>query len=531
MSAPLLPRLTLLALVLLVLLPAVPGGVPEVGAQTTRAQVVTAEPVSVRVEGTSLVDGRGRPLRLLGVNRSGSEYACVQGWGLFEGPTDTAAIAAMKSWKINAVRVPLNEHCWLGINGVAPALSGSAYRDAVAALVGRLNDAGLVAVLDLHWSAAGRAKALEQQVMANADHSPAFWSSVAATFKSNPGVVFDLFNEPHDISWKCWRDGCTTAAGWQAAGMQSLLDAVRGTGARQPVLLSGNNWGGDLSQWLAHRPVDPAGQTVASAHIYSFSQCNTPACWESTLAPVARVVPVVTAELGEDTCTGDFVTRYMDWADSRGVGYLGWTWNPWDCRTGPALISSWDGAPTAFGRHVRDRFAALAAEPAPVPSPTATSSPAPSGAPGSGGTLVYGFEVPWQAETPGAAVGPTSVAYSGGGGLAVKAPASAGTAVLRVNSGPVPLDPAAGGLVTAWVKIPEGAAGAAWRAQLQLQDSSWRWRGGAEVPLTPGVWARVDYRPSAEVWGGHRSVGVQFLSSHTGPGTQVAYVDEVRQMP
>ena len=27
----------------------------------------------------------------------------------------------MKAWNINAVRVPLNEDCWLGINGVASA--------------------------------------------------------------------------------------------------------------------------------------------------------------------------------------------------------------------------------------------------------------------------------------------------------------------------------------------------------------------------------------------------------------------------
>ena len=34
--------------------------------------------------------------------------------------------------------------------------------------------------------------------MPDLDHSPAFWTSVAATFKSDPGVVFDVFNEPYD---------------------------------------------------------------------------------------------------------------------------------------------------------------------------------------------------------------------------------------------------------------------------------------------------------------------------------------------
>ena len=60
---------------------------------------------------------------------------------------------------------------------------------------------------------------------ADADHSPKFWSSVATYFKANPAVVFDLYNEPHVGSWACWRDGCTSSAGWRTAGMQALVNA------------------------------------------------------------------------------------------------------------------------------------------------------------------------------------------------------------------------------------------------------------------------------------------------------------------
>lgn len=77
-----------------------------------------------------------------------------------------------------------------------------------------------------------------QQITADEDHSPVFWSSVTTAFRSDPAVVFDLYNEPHGISWSCWLDGCTTLAGWQAAGMQQLPD-VRATGATQPVMVAG----------------------------------------------------------------------------------------------------------------------------------------------------------------------------------------------------------------------------------------------------------------------------------------------------
>ena len=39
-------------------------------------------------------------------------------WLIFDGPVDDASIDAIKSWNMNAVRVPMNEHCWLNINGV-----------------------------------------------------------------------------------------------------------------------------------------------------------------------------------------------------------------------------------------------------------------------------------------------------------------------------------------------------------------------------------------------------------------------------
>ena len=82
----------------------------------------------VRVSGNHLVDDSGRTIRLLGVDRSGLEYACVQGWGFIDGPSDAVSIAAMTSWGIDAVRVPLNEDCWLGINGVKPQYGGARYR-------------------------------------------------------------------------------------------------------------------------------------------------------------------------------------------------------------------------------------------------------------------------------------------------------------------------------------------------------------------------------------------------------------------
>ena len=314
---------------------------------------------AVQVIGNQLTDGEGRPLRLHGVNRSGAEYACIRWRHVFDGPTGKRAIAAMKTWRINAVRVPLNEDCWLGINGAPAKYSAAHYQQAVKKYVARLREAGLYVVLDLHWSAPGARLATGQQPMADLDHAPAFWSSVARTFKHDPAVVFDLYNEPYGVSWQCWRDGCVMPEGWRTAGMQTLVDAVRSMGASQVVIASGTGSGGDLAGWLEYRPRDPANQLAAGLHMYDFSApCDEPDCWAAEVGPVARQVPVVTTELGQGACPGPFIDRFASWADRAGLSYLGWTWNPTGC-SAPALIKSWDGLPTASGAQFRAHLLGL----------------------------------------------------------------------------------------------------------------------------------------------------------------------------
>ena len=74
------------------------------------APSANAADLSIAVAGNRLVDGAGQPVRLIGVDRSGTEYACAgddgsggHGYGIFAGPVSNRAIQAMETWHINAV--------------------------------------------------------------------------------------------------------------------------------------------------------------------------------------------------------------------------------------------------------------------------------------------------------------------------------------------------------------------------------------------------------------------------------------------
>ncbi|MCW2528434.1 MAG: cellulose-binding protein [Pseudonocardiales bacterium] len=342
-----------------------------------RAQAA-ALPTGLHVTGSQLVTSSGTPIVLRGVNRSGTEYQCIHNNGIFDGPNDAASVAAMASWHINTVRVPLNEDCWLGIDNAPSAYSGSAYQSAIKSYVSGLHAAGLVAILDLHWTAAGTNQAGGQQQMPDADHAPEFWASVATAFKNDTSTVFDLFNEPFGVSWSCWLNGGDCGVGYTVAGMQTLVNAVRATGSTNPVLLGGLAYANDLSSWLANRPTDPTGNLMASWHSYNFNACSTVACWNSQLAPVAASVPVVAGEIGENDCAHGYLDTLLPWLDRHGAGYLGWGWNTFDCASFPALISDYSGTPTSFGVGLKSHLAALATSPPTSPPTSVTPTKAPS---------------------------------------------------------------------------------------------------------------------------------------------------------
>jgi hypothetical protein len=249
--------------------------------------------------------------------------------------------------------------------------------------VDRLNAVGLRVILDLHWNAPGDELQTDQQPMADRDHAPDFWRSVAETFRSNRSVVFDLYNEPHPLdgaddpgsaeAWACIRDGGTCpGVPFVAAGMQEMLDAVRSTGARNVVMVSGPMYAGTLDQWTTYRPHDPRHQLAASVHIYfntpdspDWSPCYQQSCWEQTIAPLARHTPVVIGEVGERDCSSGLIDgttmtppqdSLLDWADQHDVSYLAWAWVTSDCAGEPALISNYDGTPTAYGAGIRDHL-------------------------------------------------------------------------------------------------------------------------------------------------------------------------------
>jgi endoglucanase len=272
------------------------GTTPGSTTTTTTTPTTPTGPAApgLHVAGNRLLDAGGGQVVLHGVDQSGTEYECSQGYGIFDNgaqslaasASDASALSVMPSWHINSVFIGLNEDCWLGINGGGignwSSDSGQRYIAAIKGAVAAAESHGIYPVIGFFWGDPGTEvpngrdpNGGGQPPMPDNSHAPLFWEEVADTFKDDPNVIFRLQEEPHPANnntnlaaWKCWSQGdvqydagsdnsygvapspvssvshCSEKAtngtsAYATVGMQSLVDIIRGTGADNVIQLPG----------------------------------------------------------------------------------------------------------------------------------------------------------------------------------------------------------------------------------------------------------------------------------------------------
>ena len=320
-------------------------------------------PKELKVVGNRLVDPSGREVWLQGLNAGGMESVPNADQIV------KSTVVGIDEWKANCVRLPVNETFWFGRSAYQND-GGVQYRAAVDKIVRLAANRGAYVALDLHRFRAPKPEHVE------------FWKDAAKRYANHPAVLFDLFNEPHGISWKIWRDGgfvgeagkvdesaFLTAEekkknqGFESVGMQALVDAVRSTGAKNVVIAGGLQWANDLTgieseaiekgEAESFRLTDKTGNGIMYAwHTYHWHKG-----W-ARLLPVAAKHPIFLGEVGaapreemtfipmnqkEDPYT--FAPDMLGFIQKHRINWTGWCFHP---KAGPCMIKSWDYDPTPY---------------------------------------------------------------------------------------------------------------------------------------------------------------------------------------
>jgi endoglucanase len=234
---------------------------------------------------------------LRGVNLSGAEL----GTGALPGRAgtdyvypDAATLRYFAGAGMNVVRLPV---LW---ERLQPSLGGaldSAETGRVDTVVAEAQKLHLRVIVDVHDYGLYRGQKIGGAAVPAAAFAD-FWAAMARHFDAqNAGgsVIFGLMNEPHDIAAQDW-----------AASQQAAIDAIRATGSRNLVLVSGVGWDGahnfttgdgyGLANAQALQNLhDPADNTAIEVHQYldgNFSgtsaDCMAPDAARATLAPVTE---------------------------------------------------------------------------------------------------------------------------------------------------------------------------------------------------------------------------------------------------
>jgi endoglucanase len=364
------------------------GSSAPTGCDSTATKHVA--PGGYYVAGNTVCTAGGQAHLFHGVDRPSLEWSTT---GEMLSASDFQLMSG--DWKANVVRIALNQDFWLPESPMA----SSTYQATVDTAVKWAEQAGMDVILDLHWSDAGVLGSCSgscQQLMADTN-SITFWSQVAAIYKNDGRVLFELYNEPHDISWPVWKSGGVTSAGWTAAGMQQLYDAVRAAGADNLVIAGGVDYAYDLTGVPQYR-IDGYNVLYAT-HPYGGDPTKggapekQPQQWDGRWGFLTHTDPVIVTEFGDSIdCGSDaevnaYNSSLITYSDQHSVSWTSWAWYTAGC-TFPSIISDWTGTPSSAGTVVQ---AALQGYTDPSPAGkrdggvTATGGTGGAGAAGAGG--------------------------------------------------------------------------------------------------------------------------------------------------
>lgn len=302
----------------------------------------TGQATTARLRGNQILDVNGKALFIVGVSRPGLEYSCT-GVGMY----DQASFATMRRWGINTVRLPISSAFWLNTNGTCPT-----YRTTLDRAIHNAEAAGLYVIVELHHSDHGHEQMPDQDALL-------FWQQFLPHYRTDPFLMVELFNEPHDVSWAVWHDGGTVqtaSSAYVSVGMQQLVDVANTLAPHTLVIVSGLAWEYDFSGMLPNF-VLKGNNLIYGVHLYNFPG-KQPQDWANAFGFLESRHPVLITEFGDTSqCDGSWLRNSLLQMRAQSAGMIAWAWivdvDP--CHY-PALLADWSGSPSTYGQTVYDFY-------------------------------------------------------------------------------------------------------------------------------------------------------------------------------
>lgn len=271
----------------------------------------------LKVEKNQIVDSHGNPVVLRGVAIADPEHLNTKKWERPGVSARSIANVATSEFKAQVVRIPIlpGENKYPDEGFFSKKNGRNIYIEKhLRPLVQELTEKKIYVILDLHF--VSDFIKVKKQVFE-------FWKLVAPEFKSNPYVIYEIFNEPiYPDDWSLWKNEIA----------DPVVALIREQAPDNLILVGGPLWSSSLRGALAS-PI--LGKNVAySVHIYSNQGFET---WDFKYGELAKTYPIFVTEWGFEpggTEGGDlsYGKKLVDWMEKRELSWTVWgfdnIWGP-----------------------------------------------------------------------------------------------------------------------------------------------------------------------------------------------------------
>ena len=246
----------------------------------------------LHVDGAHIIDRKGQDVALKGISLGWHNW-----WPQYYNPSAVKYLS--RSWRISVIRAAM---------GVEPEGGYLENPEASEALIKTVIDAaienGIYVIIDWHSH------------NIHADQAEEFFSRIAQQYANHPNIIYEIFNEPENISWNEIK-----------AYSIRIIEAIRRYDSRNLIIVGTPNW----CQYIditANDPIFGYENIVYSLHFYAASHKANFRI--RAKYAVEKGLPLFVSECSPADTTGDVelnkkeFTQWMKFLNQNNIGFVLW---------------------------------------------------------------------------------------------------------------------------------------------------------------------------------------------------------------
>ncbi|UOQ71911.1 cellulase family glycosylhydrolase [Hymenobacter cellulosilyticus] len=278
-------------------------GLATTGSLSAMAQTQTAvqQYGQLKVVGSKIVDKNNQPVSLAG----NSLFWSNDGWGGEKYYTANTVSWLKNNWNAKVVRVAM------GVEDAGGYISNPAgNRQKVKTVVDAALAQGLYVIIDWH---SHHAESYQSQAIA-------FFQDMARTYGNTPNVIYEVYNEPLQVSW----------TGVIKPYAEAVAGAIRAIDPDNLIIVGTPTWSQDVDV-AAASPITRYSNIAYTLHFYAASHKQS--LRDKTQAALNRGVAVFVTEYGTTEASGNgyvdaaSTQEWMNFLKQNSISHANWAFN------------------------------------------------------------------------------------------------------------------------------------------------------------------------------------------------------------